>query len=136
MGDETESEATPALPAKTTEEAPSRQPLANTPVLAPTYTAEVPETITPSPEATNTALAAPTDRPMVAATITPTIAPRGSAPHPLERADRCRADRTQHADQQASTVRDATYVLDEILNNETDLTLLEHTTDTAGYTDL
>ncbi|MEE8264274.1 MAG: Tn3 family transposase [Gammaproteobacteria bacterium] len=36
----------------------------------------------------------------------------------------------------SSTVRDATYVLDEILNNETDLTLLEHTTDTAGYTDL
>jgi len=34
----------------------------------------------------------------------------------------------------SSTVRDATYVLDEILNNETDLTLLEHTTDTAGYT--
>ena len=36
----------------------------------------------------------------------------------------------------SSTVRDATYVLDEILNNETDLTILEHTTDTAGYTDL
>jgi TnpA family transposase len=36
----------------------------------------------------------------------------------------------------SSTVRDATDVLDEILNNETDLTLLEHTTDTAGYTDL
>lgn len=35
----------------------------------------------------------------------------------------------------SSTVRDATYVLDEILNNETDLTILEHTTDTAGYTD-
>lgn len=35
-----------------------------------------------------------------------------------------------------STMRDATYVLDEILNNETDLTILEHTTDTAGYTDL
>ena len=36
----------------------------------------------------------------------------------------------------SSTIRDATYVLDEILNNETDLTILEHTTDTAGYTDL
>jgi TnpA family transposase len=36
----------------------------------------------------------------------------------------------------SATIRDATYVLDEILNNETDLTILEHTTDTAGYTDL
>lgn len=36
----------------------------------------------------------------------------------------------------ASTVRDATYVLDEILDNETELPILEHTTDTAGYTDL
>jgi TnpA family transposase len=36
----------------------------------------------------------------------------------------------------SATVRDATYVLDEILDNETDLTILEHTTDTAGYTDL
>ena len=36
----------------------------------------------------------------------------------------------------ASTIRDATYVLDEILDNETELTILEHTTDTAGYTDL
>ena len=35
-----------------------------------------------------------------------------------------------------STVRDATYVLDEIVDNETDLTILEHTTDHAGYTDL
>lgn len=35
-----------------------------------------------------------------------------------------------------STVRDATYVLDEILDNETELTILEHTTDTAGYTHL
>ena len=33
-------------------------------------------------------------------------------------------------------MRDATYVLDEILDNQTDLPLLEHTTDTAGYTDL
>lgn len=32
-----------------------------------------------------------------------------------------------------STVRDATYTLDEILDNETDLDLAEHTTDTAGY---
>ncbi len=36
----------------------------------------------------------------------------------------------------ASTERDAMYVLDEILNNETELNILEHTTDTAGYTDL
>lgn len=36
----------------------------------------------------------------------------------------------------ASTVRDATYVLDEILDNETELPILEHTTDTSGYTDL
>ena len=35
-----------------------------------------------------------------------------------------------------STVRDATYVLDAILDNETDLDLAEHTTDTAGYTEL
>ena len=35
-----------------------------------------------------------------------------------------------------ATVRDATYVLDEILDNETELTILEHTTDTAGYTEL
>jgi len=35
-----------------------------------------------------------------------------------------------------STHRDATYVLDEQLNNETELPLLEHTTDTAGYTEL
>src|SRR5262245_65012361 len=36
----------------------------------------------------------------------------------------------------SSTIRDATYVLDAIRDNETDLTILEHTTDTAGYTDL
>ena len=35
-----------------------------------------------------------------------------------------------------ATVRDATYVLDEILDNETDLPIVEHTTDTAGYTEL
>jgi len=35
-----------------------------------------------------------------------------------------------------STTRDATYVLDEILGNETDLEILGHTTDTAGYTDI
>jgi len=35
-----------------------------------------------------------------------------------------------------ATVRDATYVLDEILDNETDLPILEHTTDTAGYTEI
>lgn len=36
----------------------------------------------------------------------------------------------------SSTVRDATFVLDEILSNETDLDIQEHTTDTHGYTDL
>ena len=35
-----------------------------------------------------------------------------------------------------ATVRDAPYVLDEILDNETELPLLEHTTDTAGYTEV
>ena len=35
-----------------------------------------------------------------------------------------------------STVRDATYVLDGILDNETELPIAEHTSDTAGYTDL
>lgn len=35
-----------------------------------------------------------------------------------------------------STVRDATYVLDAILDNETELEIVEHTTDTAGYTEL
>jgi len=35
-----------------------------------------------------------------------------------------------------TTVRDATYVLDAILDNETELEILEHTTDTAGYTEL
>jgi TnpA family transposase len=34
------------------------------------------------------------------------------------------------------TERDATYVLNEILANETDLPLVEHTTDTHGYSDL
>lgn len=33
-----------------------------------------------------------------------------------------------------ANVRDATYVLDGILNNETELSVIEHTTDTAGYT--
>ena len=32
-------------------------------------------------------------------------------------------------------MREATYVLDALLDNATDLTILEHTTDTAGYTD-
>lgn len=36
----------------------------------------------------------------------------------------------------SSTVRDSTYVLDEILANETDLPILEHTTDTNGYTEM
>lgn len=35
-----------------------------------------------------------------------------------------------------ATVRDATYVLDAVLDNETELTLLEHTTDTSGYSEL
>jgi TnpA family transposase len=35
-----------------------------------------------------------------------------------------------------TTVRDATYVLDEILDDETELPLLEHTTDTAGFTEI
>lgn len=35
-----------------------------------------------------------------------------------------------------TTVRDATYVLDEILDNETELSIVEHATDTAGYTEL
>lgn len=35
-----------------------------------------------------------------------------------------------------STLRDSTYVLDEILDNETELPIVEHTTDTAGYTEL
>ncbi|MBD1999784.1 Tn3 family transposase [Leptolyngbya sp. FACHB-541] len=33
-------------------------------------------------------------------------------------------------------MRDATYFLDSILGNETELTILEHTTDTPGYTEL
>ena len=36
----------------------------------------------------------------------------------------------------STTIRDATYVMDEILDNETELTILEHITDTAGYPDL
>jgi TnpA family transposase len=35
-----------------------------------------------------------------------------------------------------ATVRDATYVFDEILDNETELPILEHTTETAGYTEI
>jgi len=35
-----------------------------------------------------------------------------------------------------TTARDATYVLDEILKNETELQILEHTTDTAGHTEI
>jgi TnpA family transposase len=35
-----------------------------------------------------------------------------------------------------ATIRDATYVLDEILDNETELPIVEHTTDTAGYTEI
>ena len=35
-----------------------------------------------------------------------------------------------------ATIRDATYVLDAILDNETELEIMEHTTDTAGYTEI
>lgn len=35
-----------------------------------------------------------------------------------------------------TTIRDATYVLDEILDNETELPIVEHTTDTAGFTEV
>jgi len=35
-----------------------------------------------------------------------------------------------------STERDATYVLDEIVDNETELPIDQHTTDTAGHTEL
>jgi TnpA family transposase len=35
-----------------------------------------------------------------------------------------------------ATVRDATYVLDGILDNETELPIIEHTTDTSGFTEL
>ena len=35
-----------------------------------------------------------------------------------------------------STGRDATYILDAILDNETELDIIEHTTDTTGYTEL
>ena len=33
-----------------------------------------------------------------------------------------------------ATIREATYVLDAILDNTTEWRLVEHTTDTAGYT--
>ena len=35
-----------------------------------------------------------------------------------------------------ATVRDAPYGLDELCNNETELPLVEHTTDTHGYTEI
>jgi TnpA family transposase len=35
-----------------------------------------------------------------------------------------------------ATVRDAPYVLDELCNNETELPIGEHTTDTPGYTEI
>ena len=49
-----------------------------------------------------------------------------------------RSDHFSHYGAQviSATVRHATYVLDEILDNDTDLTILEHPTATAGYTDL
>jgi TnpA family transposase len=36
----------------------------------------------------------------------------------------------------STTIRDSTYVLDDLMDNETELSILEHTTDTAGFTDL
>ncbi len=33
-------------------------------------------------------------------------------------------------------MRDATFVLDAILDNETDLPLMEHATDTAGFSEI
>ncbi len=33
-------------------------------------------------------------------------------------------------------MRDATYVLDEFLDNETELPIIEHTTDTSVYTEI
>jgi len=35
-----------------------------------------------------------------------------------------------------ATVRDATYVLDAILDNETELPIMKHTADTTGYTEI
>lgn len=35
-----------------------------------------------------------------------------------------------------ATLRDATIVLDEIVDNQTELAIVEHTTDTAGYSDI
>jgi TnpA family transposase len=35
-----------------------------------------------------------------------------------------------------ATIRDATYVLDAILDNETELAIAEHTTDTGGFTEI
>jgi TnpA family transposase len=35
-----------------------------------------------------------------------------------------------------TTARDSPYVLDEILDNETELAIVEHTTDTSGYTEI
>jgi TnpA family transposase len=35
-----------------------------------------------------------------------------------------------------ATVRDAIYVLDAILDNATELAIVEHTTDTAGFTEI
>ncbi len=35
-----------------------------------------------------------------------------------------------------ATMRDATVVLDEILDNETELPLFQHSTDTAGYSEI
>jgi TnpA family transposase len=35
-----------------------------------------------------------------------------------------------------ATIRDATYVLDAILDNATELAIVEHTTDTAGFTEI
>jgi TnpA family transposase len=48
----------------------------------------------------------------------------------------CALVRPAAAEPIPSTERDATYVLDEILDNETDVPIDQHTTDTAGYSEL
>jgi hypothetical protein len=77
-------EATLMLPAKATDELPTRQPPTATPVIAPTDTIAAPETSVPSPQVTNTAAAAPTDTPTLAATTTLTVAPSSTPVPPTD----------------------------------------------------
>ena len=49
---------------------------------------------------------------------------------------RCRIGSPRRCPATSATVRDATYVLDAILDNETELPIEEHATDTAGYTEV